>query len=975
MAFPNFRTNDMRIRLFLFLLALAPIRPAYAVWDRQVFNYTHRDYGAATQNWMIEQQENGWIYVANNKGLLEYDGENWALYPVTGHKIRSLKKSGDGRIYIGAINELGYFEPDSAGGLRYTSLAGELRKTVHIGVIRNVLLNAGRVYFQDDRYIVYLENGELHTLDTGGTIATSAVINQQFMVVTDKGLAAAVDDGLHLLPESEKLGKLKVVKLLPHKDRILVVTRFDGLFTYDPQEGLRPYRTSVDAYIRKNGAICAARLGSRIAIGTVQDGVCVLDLETDRSQILSTATGLQNKTVQAILFDRDGNLWLGLDSGIDYVAITSPIQALYGNRADIGSGYASAFFGGKLYLGTNQGIYRTSIPDEPDGSGEVAFVEKTNGQAWQLFPHDGQLFGATEQGVFVIEPSGTVQHIDGLWGVRQIIALPGQENTLIAGTYGVGRGIYLLRREEGKAWQVVQKIDSCTVSCKSLLADPHDDRVVWIANKGDGVLRMQLSEDLKRIVAQKNYRSESLQVTNDFHLAVIDDTVCVASQYGLWNYDRSNDRLIRNRRLEAATAEADGRYCYLEKDTYNNLWYSDGRSMRVLRYDDQRDRYFKRPGELYLHKLLIEHFEHVSTFDRHAVLCSEGGFSLLDLDAAPPRSGNPSVTIRRVWLTEPSDSLLYGRNYPADEAEELVIPYGCNSLRFEYSAVNYRHTQPTGYACRLDSEHETGSWSEYRETNVKEFTNLHEGRYVFHVRASVADGEEQASTSIAFRVLPPWYRTWWSYLIYLALSGAGVGYLIRRIDKSRKRLVKQKDLELRQQEEGFKKENERKELEIDSLKEEVLRAELRHKSEELVNSTLNIVRKNEILLNIKKAATNIYQTLNEENPVSLRRKVIRLIGQIDENIAHDNDLQHFQHTFDSVHNGFFDRLTAAYPELTKKEQLLCAYIKMDLLSKEIAPLMSISVRGVEVSRYRIRKKLGLDEGANLAEFLRKFTQE
>lgn len=965
----------MRILLPLFLLALSLPRPACAVWCRQVFHYTHRDYGAATQNWMIEQQENGWIYVANNKGLLEYDGENWAIYPVAGHKIRSLKKGGDGRIYIGAINDLGYFEPDSVGGMRYTSLAVELRKTVHIGVIRNVLLNAGRVYFQDDRYIFHLENGRLHTLDTGSTIATSAVINQQIMVVTGEGLATVGDDGLHLLPESEEMGELKVVELLPYKDRMLVVTRFNGLYTYHPQEGLRPYPTSADAHIRKNGAICAARLGSRIAIGTVQDGVCVLDLETDRSQILSTSTGLQNKTVQAILFDRDGDLWLGLDSGIDYVAITSPIQSLYGNRADIGSGYTSAFFGGKLYLGTNQGIYRTSIPNKSDCSGEVTFVEKTNGQAWQLLPHDGQLFGATEQGLFVIDRGGAVQHVDGLWGVRQIIALPGHKNTLIAGTYGVGRGIYLLRREKGRDWQVVHKIDSCTVSCKSLLADPHDDRVVWIANMGDGIIRMKLSDDLKRVVKQKNYRSESLRVSSDFHLTVIDDTVCVASQYGLWNYDRSADCMVRNRRLEAATPEVDGHYSYCEKDTYNNIWYSDGCSLRVLRYDDQRDRYFKRSGELYLNNLLIKHFEHVSTFNRHAVLCSEGGFSLLDLDAAPPRTGHPSVTIRRVWLTEPSDSLLCGRNYPADEAEELVIPYGNNSLRFEYSAVNYYHTQPTGYACRLDSEYETGCWSEYRETNVKEFTNLHEGRYVFHVRALAADGGEQASTSIAFRVLPPWYRTWWSCLIYLALAGAGVGYLVRRIDRSRKQLVKQKELELRQQEEGFKKENELKELEIDSLKEEVLRAELRHKSEELVNSTLNIVRKNEILLNIKKSATNIYQTFNDENPATLRRKVIRLIGQIDENIAHDNDLQHFQHTFDSVHNGFFGRLTAAYPELTKKELLLCAYIKMDLLSKEIAPLMSISVRGVEVSRYRIRKKMGLDEGANLAEFLRKFTQE
>lgn len=120
-----------------------------------------------------------------------------------------------------------------------------------------------------------------------------------------------------------------------------------------------------------------------------------------------------------------------------------------------------------------------------------------------------------------------------------------------------------------------------------------------------------------------------------------------------------------------------------------------------------------------------------------------------------------------------------------------------------------------------------------------------------------------------------------------------------------------------------------------------------------------------MLLGIKKEVLGISHSINEANLVSLRRKTLRLLGQIETNIEHDDDLQAFQSTFDSVHHDFFRKLEEAYPGLNNKDKLLCAYIKMNLLSKEIAPLMNISLRGVEISRYRLRKKLGLGEGENL----------
>ncbi|MCD8183923.1 MAG: hypothetical protein LUE99_13495 [Bacteroides sp.] len=222
--------------------------------------------------------------------------------------------------------------------------------------------------------------------------------------------------------------------------------------------------------------------------------------------------------------------------------------------------------------------------------------------------------------------------------------------------------------------------------------------------------------------------------------------------------------------------------------------------------------------------------------------------------------------------------------------------------------------------------------------------------------------------------MPPWYRTWWSYLLYSVLALLALAYVYHLIAAGRRRLVMQKELELYRQKQQFKKESDLKDQKIDSLKEENLQSELRHKSEELIQSTLNIVRKNEILLDIKKEVLGISHSISEENLVSLRRKTLRLLGQIETNIEHDNDLQAFQSTFDSVHHDFFKKLEAAYPELNNKDKLLCAYIKMNLISKEIAPLLNISVRGVEISRYRLRKKLNLEEGDNLAEFLQKFSK-
>ena len=163
---------------------------------------------------------------------------------------------------------------------------------------------------------------------------------------------------------------------------------------------------------------------------------------------------------------------------------------------------------------------------------------------------------------------------------------------------------------------------------------------------------------------------------------------------------------------------------------------------------------------------------------------------------------------------------------------------------------------------------------------------------------------------------------------------------------------------------------------IANLREEKLEIELRARQQELVQSRMNVVRKNEMLLDIKKTAVSLNNALpsgaeikKSELLTTIKRRVTRLIGQIDTNIEHDDDLEAFKDSFDTVHHLFLKTLDERYPTLTHKEKMLCAYIRMNMLSKEIAPLLNISTRGVEISRYRIRQKLGLDQKDSLTKFL------
>jgi ligand-binding sensor domain-containing protein/DNA-binding CsgD family transcriptional regulator len=936
------------IALWTILLMLTAAARAEGYWQRAVVNYSRQQYHSGNQNWQAAQSKEGWMYFANNKGLLEFDGSSWQTYPLPGNaKVRAVRAYGD-TIYVGALGQFGRFVRNRKGRLEYERLSESTDKGGQIN-IWNIQLTGSDIYYQSDDAL-YINDSKTRTACPPG-IAYSTMVYNRLYAASSRGLFVLVGKEFQRVQGVDISQTSNIVSILPYgQGRLLLVSSDKGLWVYEDSHA-RQLHTAADGLIGAGRLSSAAICGDMLALGTMQDGVILLDMKKGTAEHMSINNGLQNKTVLSTTFDRDQNLWLGLDNGIDCIPLRSPLRFLNSRQSPIGSGYCSMAYNGKLYLGTNQGLYEMT--------GEsIRFVKGTGSQVLCLDTVGGQLFCGGRRFFLTIDGE-RITHYDnrGVWGVR---SFGHRSDVLLTASYW---GLRLMRRQ-GQDWVMAEEVKGTDISAKTFYVE-EGSTGIWVANKEKGIFRLTLSEDLTRVKSKRCYNSDLLPKGDNVSIASIDGETVVASRQGLFRYDATHDRLephtTLEKRLEGHTA-----YTYIRQDRKGCIWYAADGTLHLVRGEH---------NDGYLNDWLMEDFESVCLEGQRAVIGTEDGFVSLQLDGSwrhtlDPSQGqtasphnpphDPRPYIRKVYVGNYADTLFYGCELP------VTIKWRDNSMRFECSAINYDPAKSVLYSYWLEGSAESG-YGPYARRRIKEYTNLEEGCYIFHVRIITSGSNQPAETQFAFVILPPWYRTWWAYVLYALLTAALAWMAWRRLQRSRQQLIEQKDEQIQEREVRIQE----REEEIATLREEKLEIELRSKQDELVRSRMNIVRKNEMLQDIRKTAISLNNSLSEENLPASKRRIVRLIGQIDTNIEHDEDLDAFRDSFDAVHHNFLQILGERYPELSHKDKMLCAYIRMNLLSKEIAPLLNISTRGVEISRYRLRQKLGLDSKESLTEFLRK----
>jgi ligand-binding sensor domain-containing protein/DNA-binding CsgD family transcriptional regulator len=930
-----------------------------------VLNFSRQDYKAGTQIWDISQDQHGVLWYANNSGLLEYDGTYWRLYPLeNGTIVRSVQAGADGRVYVGGQGDFGYFSPDQQGRMQYHSLKNLLRKSdQNFGDVWDIEVRTEGVFFRTDDQVYWFHDDLITTLfPTGKTLFFMGKWGDKLLVQDSKSLLFVFEkDHFNLLqhPQAFDKGRISAVLAL-QGDTILVTTIRDGIF-FSTGGDFQPWHTADDAFLKNNRIFCAALLpDGKIALGTSLNGLIALDRQRRILHHLNKKCGLQNNTVLSLFALKNGSVWLGLDNGLDFVELHSPFSTFFPDGDLQGTGYTAQLFRDKIYFGTNTGLFATAwkkyyAPSEKQHFSTVANAE---GQVWSLNVVDNHLLMGHHEGAFDVEGLTALKLTSqqGIWRFVQI-----GPDQAVAGHYA---GLSTFKKTSSK-WVFDQTLQGFTESSRIMARDERG--TLWMAHPYRGIYRLKIDEKNGKSSADYFGAAQGLPSDMGNHLFKLGDKIVFTGEKGVFDFDETRQRFVPNTQFTQLFGENTA-LKYLLQDDHGNIWYVTNQETGVLFVENNTlEKKIKRMPIPELQGKLTDGFHFILPVDNNNVFVATGqGFIHFNPEAYKSLDTTLQLVLHAVWLKGQTDSLLFGGKGALPKP--LVLSSLQNSLVIAYSAPDYPGGEFVQYAHYLEGiERDWSNWN--RETDVT-FNHLRPGEYTFYVKARNQHGVVSMVQSFSFTILPPWYASRWAFIIYLLLTVALIAGLIHR-QQQRFEHEKQSLQSLHQHREAqHQLQAQRAEEAINQLKNEKLEAEIFHKNQELTSVTMHLVQKNAILSNIQGALGKL-QTKMVTMP-DLEKEIGRIVKMMEHDARVDDDWEHFSQNFDQVHSDFLKRLSDKYDHLSPNDYRLCAYLRMNLSSKEIATLMNISLRGVEASRYRLRRRLNLDTEINLTDYLIRF---
>ncbi|MCG1037768.1 helix-turn-helix and ligand-binding sensor domain-containing protein [Polaribacter sargassicola] len=901
--------------------------------------YTAKEYKAENQNWAISQAKNKFIYVANNKGLLEFNGANWQLYPTPNETImRSVKVVND-KIYTGFYMDFGFWKKNNYGELEFTSIVkSEGIKMLEDEQVWNILEVDNWIIFKtlERIYLYNVATKEVKIINSDYRLhKLSKVKGVIYFQEENKGVFKIEHGVAKLVSDHQILKDGVVVEFFSQGDEILVLTQKSGFF-YLKNNQLVKWETPSESILNKVTIYSAKLLKNNdYALGTISDGFIYLKSNGVIDYQITQSSGLNNNTLLSVFEDVDNNIWLGLDNGINCVNNSSPIK-IHTNKVNfIGTIYASVLYKEKLYLGTNQGLfYRNQNSDDA-----FKLVKNTQGQVWSLSVIDNQLFCGHTSGTFLVDndTSTLIFNKQGTWRFSKI-----DDNTILQGTYD---GLYILKKANNK-WSLRNKIEGFNNSSKYFVK--YDAHQFFVNHEYKGVFKITLDKEYTKVVSLS--KEESL--TKGLHSSLVSylDKILYTSKKGVFLYDREKDVFKRDTVYSQLISEEDfisGELIFSKQK--NTLWSFSKNNIKYL-----------RPGKL-SNKPIVKSIPFSSAMPKAAY----GYENIIHLGKDKYLIGTSSgyiiINLNRLEVNREFDLKINKiNNFVLDQPKVKVdltskqdFLYKENNFEFFYSVPNYSKFIDIKYQYLLSGKSE--QWSDLSDAESVLFENVSYGNYIFKVRA-VVDGKILGKeASYHFTVGKPWYLSTTFVVLYIVLFLFAF-YLVHAASK---RYYRKQRVELL---EKTNKESELRELEnsqkLIKLNNEKLKSDIESKNRELATSTMNIIKKNDFLNMIKNELIK-----GDANSVS---KVVKII---DRNLNNKDDWNMFQEAFNNADKNFLKIVKEKHPTLTPNDLRLCAYLRLNLTSKEIAPLLNISTRSVEVKRYRLRKKMELPHDSNLTNYI------
>jgi ligand-binding sensor domain-containing protein/DNA-binding CsgD family transcriptional regulator len=931
--------------------------PAAAQETPPLANYPFSAYKAHNQNWAIDQSRDRMIYVANSDGLMEYDGASWKVYEMPDRQIvrsvvcdefagsgsipddkfvsrtESIRNKTEHRIYVGGYAEFGYWRKDPDGQLSYHSLSKDANLlSLKTEEIWHIVKTPHYIYFQSFSRIYRYDGKKLIEIKASGNFMfLQYVHNRLLLQIIGKGLYELKDQKFVALPGTDKLSSSTVSSILSFsKNRILITTAKHGLYIWD-NGFLTPWSIDLSEELKRNIINRAIVLSqdSSIVLGTIQKGIYVISKNGTLKYQFNRENGLQNNTVLALTEDSRKHVWIGMDQGIDLIKMSSPVISYQTNDNPLGTVYAAAIWKGDLYIGSNNGVFiKKWLVNEP-----FRAIPGLGGQTWNLQVYNDQLICGHNDATFRIEKNGIqkISDVTGGWAMQPVKV--GNDTFLLQGAYN---GLHIYKRNTHRLWSYAYAVKGAPpLPFRRIVRD--NNGTFWLEHAYKGLFLARLTPQMDSVLYWKEFRAPA-DIPGEFSVEIArwENNVLVHSGSSFLKATEGN--ILK----PIPYFSSDNDEPFKIRSGENGDWFKIFTNRIILNPNKKNAQIFDFS--------LVRNSETIIPLSREYYLfCLDNGYALYNRSKTERIQEPPAKPLIRKIANLRNSSEIFTLT------EKPSLPPDIRSIRIMYAVPVFGQSFQYKYRLKGLSD----QWSEWSDQNFVEFTNLESTDYVFEIRSSL----NSEVTAYKFSILPYWHETVYAKILFALLFAM---FFVGLIFYQEKRLVRHRKKLLEEQEEKLRQQRLASERQIMQIQNEKLHTEIQSKSQQLSNVAINVVRKNEILEEIRDELKQVKEEMGQQLPNIHYQKLLK---SIERNVAGKDDWILFEQNFDEIHEHFFKRLRTVNHSISPSELRLAACLRMNLSTKEMAPVLGISIRGVEIKRYRLRKKLGIGVDANLVQYM------
>jgi signal transduction histidine kinase/ligand-binding sensor domain-containing protein len=714
--------------------------------------YSADEHKGSSQNWDISQDTRGVIYIANTDGLVIFDGAKWSLVNLPNNQyVSSVSVDSAGRIYVGSVNEFGFFQNGGKGKYTYHSLMplanaehrSSLMEIVSISIID------GSVFFCSDSLIYIYE---------GGKVRVWAGANRG--VVNLSGVACTFDEKNFFLYRNGSFQNVRlnlpvddIRNIKQYGDQWIVLSgrdriwKVNGLLSQNVSWTLfssHLHELLKSEYIYKMAPIA----NDNLAILTYND-ILIVNANGDLLYTISSNMLKGNIGKQMLFEDSGHNLWFSTDESIGLAITSSPLSYFDKTNGIKGIIFSITIHNGIFYVGTDYGVFQKT------GKETFSYVAGTRGTAMGFYSDHNKLYVAHETGILEIK-GGQVRKVISHEDVQSVFPIGKSTDYFVANIFQ--SGIWVISRKNG-IWKK-KKVQGFDEDIHSLQTDSSGN--VWAGSYNKGIWKIQLNDNMDSVARQVFYD------VNKGLPSIVENNLCIqgngkilaTTTNGLYKYNQKADVFEPDSRFGVLLS---GKIIYAMHEDPNGDIYISGKTGEtgfagiLVKEKDGRYRLFTRP---FMRTPWTDTGSSILATKDGAWISKHNTIFYYDKKA---KTHDDILVTPYISGVKTHDSTVFSWG---DKPSDITLPYSLNSVNFNFNLAFFDCAEQSQFRYQLSGLDE--AWSSWTNLHEVTFNNLSAGDYILRLEARNIYGDTSMAKPFTFTIKTPFYRTFWAYGLYIA---------------------------------------------------------------------------------------------------------------------------------------------------------------------------------------------------------------